>query len=396
MLLHILRHLATDSHTSVGIVSVREGPLLEDFARFAPVTILETGWTRFFSLMEQGLDSVSQRLGHRGLAAASAVVRAVRRTLMRRRFGKLAAFSCIYANSAVACICFDALPPDHPPLITHVHELEFGLRHGIPPRAMKHMFEKTDHFVACSLAVRDNLTINHGVPEEKVDLCYEPVDGASLADARRRYERKDILNELSLPHNALVIGACGTREWRKGTDLFGLVAAKVLRQRPADPIYFLWVGGTPAHLSDAQFLFDFEKLGLDDRLRLIDFTAEPHRYFSIFDVFLLTSREDPFPLAALEAATLGIPVVAFDSGGASEMLGNGMGSVVKYADVDSMAEAAVSLLADSHAARSVGAKTSREFPHIYEAASTTQRILGIIAAATHAQSRAQIPRRDAG
>jgi glycosyltransferase involved in cell wall biosynthesis len=77
-----------------------------------------------------------------------------------------------------------------------------------------------------------------------------------------------------------------------------------------------------------------------------------------FDVFTLTSREDPFPLAMLEAAGLGVPVVSFATSGAVEFAGSGGGDplaeVVPYLDVPAMVGAVIRLLDDACARRALG------------------------------------------
>ena len=62
-------------------------------------------------------------------------------------------------------------------------------------------------------------------------------------------------------------------------------------------------------------------------------------FFSAADAFLLTSREDPFPTVAIEAMSVGLPVLAFDgSGGMAEFLKEeGLGYVVPYCDAPAMA-----------------------------------------------------------
>ena len=57
-------------------------------------------------------------------------------------------------------------------------------------------------------------------------------------------------------------------------------------------------------------------------------------YFSIFDVFALMFREDPFPLVCLEAALLEKPNLCFArAGGASELVESDSGFVVPYLDL---------------------------------------------------------------
>ena len=62
------------------------------------------------------------------------------------------------------------------------------------------------------------------------------------------------------------------------------------------------------------------RLGLDEKLH---FTGEvdPHPYYRMLDVMVLTSISEGQPLALLEAMAAGVPVVATDVGGCAETLG---------------------------------------------------------------------------
>src|SRR5262249_38488622 len=147
---------------------------------------------------------------------------------------------------------------------------------------------------------------------------------------------------------------------RKGVDLFAQVARRILLGG-AEPglksslgAWFLWVG----HLSDPGLknwlAHDAETAGMTGRIRFIGPCDDPSAYFQAADVFLLTSREDPFPCVNLEAIASGLPVVAFEgAGGAPEVLENA-GVVVPYLDVDAMAEAVVRLLDNDPARQAAG------------------------------------------
>lgn len=71
-------------------------------------------------------------------------------------------------------------------------------------------------------------------------------------------------------------------------------------------------------------------------------------WFALGDVMALTSREDPYPLVALECATLGIPIVTYRNGGLPELLTSAGPSaargIVDHLDVGAMAESVIALL----------------------------------------------------
>jgi hypothetical protein len=82
--------------------------------------------------------------------------------------------------------------------------------------------------------------------------------------------------------------------------------------------------------------------------------------YAAADVYALTSREDPFPSAVLEAMASGLPIVVFEnSGGIVELVRNAGGISVPYLDVEAMARELASLLCDSAAASEIGASMAR-------------------------------------
>lgn len=62
-------------------------------------------------------------------------------------------------------------------------------------------------------------------------------------------------------------------------------------------------------------------------------------YYTAADVMLCCSKQESLPTVCLEAQCCGTPVVAFDVGGVSETIGEGMGELVPLGDISAMAAA---------------------------------------------------------
>jgi glycosyltransferase involved in cell wall biosynthesis len=63
----------------------------------------------------------------------------------------------------------------------------------------------------------------------------------------------------------------------------------------------------------------------------VEAVSNPLDYLSVFDIFALTSREDPYPLVVLEAALLQKPMVCFEkAGGAQDLIETDAGLIVPY------------------------------------------------------------------
>jgi L-malate glycosyltransferase len=82
-------------------------------------------------------------------------------------------------------------------------------------------------------------------------------------------------------------------------------------------------------------------------------------FLSVSDVFLLTSAQESFGLAALEAMACEVPVVASKVGGLPEIIENGVTGYLCPPDaVDEMAERAIALLRDADRRRAMGEKAA--------------------------------------
>lgn len=247
------------------------------------------------------------------------------------------------------------------PVICHAHEMDHEL--GLTGKAnLEALADSVTRFVACSRAVRDSLRRCAGVPEEKIVVVPECVDverALRLAeegggqDARgpltARDGRPPTAGEGCSPLR--VVCGMGTVGWRKGTDLF----LRVLAELGAD-WQGVWIGDLQASPEAERLRHDLRALGLEGRMRFTGSLANPFAVLRQAEVFCLTSREDPYPLAMVEAAALGLPVVGFrGSGGVEEFAAAGGAVLADYADTRGMAA-----LARAAAGNAAGAALARQ------------------------------------
>ena len=245
-------------------------------------------------------------------------------------------YDLIYVNTGATVNLLSLAKKYHPkvPVVCHVHELDFILKYHCDPH-FKNSTHLIDHFVAVSEQVKNTLVTKYDVSPDIVTVIrpFMPVSNKSVNSK----EVAKIKQTLNLPEDAFVAGACGVGGWRKGTDLFLQVAQAAIK-KSKNNIHFVWIGFNKGSHDFDTIMFDAQKLGIADRIHLIEKVPNPLDYFSNFDLFVLTSREDPYPLVCLEAASLGKPVICFkESGGIPEFVERGGGFSVPYLDTEAMA-----------------------------------------------------------
>jgi N-acetyl-alpha-D-glucosaminyl L-malate synthase BshA len=92
-----------------------------------------------------------------------------------------------------------------------------------------------------------------------------------------------------------------------------------------------------------------KELNLEKEVYFLGKSRDVDSYVSSADLFLLPSAQESFGLAALEAMSYGIPIIATNVGGLPELIEDGKtGFLSPLGDVEGMARNAIRLLTDPH------------------------------------------------
>ena len=245
----------------------------------------------------------------------------------------------IYVNSTAALPIVTQLKLPKAPIILHVHELLTSIQ--IETRGCGDLLAQwPNRYIAVSQAVVCVLVDTFGVDPEKIALVhgFVPDSYGDLAAAAPSTAK-------TTPPSAirpLVIGGAGRPHWRKGPLLWLQMAQELIAILGPGNVRFIWVG-VGDDIEGLTFTEMRRKLGLEDQVELVPVTSEPLAHFAKFDLFAMTSWEDPFPLVVLENMILGNPVVCFaGGGGAGEAVGT-TGVIVPKFSPRAMAEAIAEL-----------------------------------------------------
>lgn len=310
-----------------------------DPERYRPLVVMPHRGPLVEDLLELGVDTVigpvavmrRELLGPRGLMRLSREAGRQRRALAPLRF------DLVHANTSAIL----PVPPRRAaPLVVSVREVYAGWGALWPP--YRAVLERADALLCVSEAVREQF--GPAAPARVVH------DG--LAVRHVRAPRATARATLAIAPDAFVVAVLGRiTEW-KGQ---ALLAAALEQPGLQDAVGLVAGDPWPGQEHRARGL---------GRLRLLGFQDDLGTVLGAADVVVVPStRPDPLPNAALEAAAAGACVVAAAHGGLPEIVRHDeTGILFEPGDADALARALLDLAHDPGRARRLGVAAARDVP----------------------------------
>lgn len=232
------------------------------------------------------------------------------------------------------------------PCLWHVHDIY--QRRG--ERAFVGLMSLLAHrIVAISQAVASSLP---RWAKPKVRVVHNGVDMAAFAPSQ--VNRQDARRSLCLPSEGLIVGNVAWLAPWKGQHLLLKGAARLLDRFPTAVFVIV---GEAAHSSYADYVTGLRRQAepLADRVRFLGRQGEMPQVMGALDLLVHAAEAEPFGRVLIEAMAMGVPVVAFADGGVPEIVLDGeTGCLVSPGDVNALAEAMATLLADDTLRQTMG------------------------------------------
>ena len=221
---------------------------------------------------------------------------------------------------------------------------------GIARWPMRHLLRGADAIIACSAELAADVRRLEPRVADRLHVVPNGVNVVALkADVEPGFRLPDPLA------SRRYVLCVATFEHKKGLDVLIKAFARVAAHIP--DVQLALVGRFGPLVADLERLAAASGAG-----ERIHFQFDlPHRCIPVYlaeaSLFCLASRAEGHPLALLEAAAFGLPVIATPVGGTRETIPDDrFGLLVPVDDVDALAEAMTRFLEDRDLATSVGAR----------------------------------------
>ncbi len=230
----------------------------------------------------------------------------------------------------------------HIPYITTLHGTDITLVGKDPSfePVITFAINQSDGVTAVSQSLKDD-TFEHFNITRDIEVIPNFVN---LDTIEHKWEEKHGLKKMYAPNGELIISHISNfRKVKRIPDILKIFA-KVRKEKPAK---LLLVGDGPERVHIRN---QCEELGICDDVILMGKLKSPDEILSISDLFLLTSENESFGLAALEAMAYGVPVISSNTGGIPEVNKHGYsGFLSDVGDIDDMVKNALIILKDEKA-----------------------------------------------
>ena len=194
--------------------------------------------------------------------------------------------------------------------------------------------------------------LGNGIDLDRFDP--EKVDDVRRADVRR---------EMGVDTDAVVCGVVGRLVWEKGYREVFDAAARLRTFAPS--VRVVVVGPSDPEKGDGLSETDLAE-AREHGVVFLGLRSDMEAVYAAMDVYVLASHREGFPRSAMEAAAMGLPVVATDVRGCRQVVDDGQtGRLVPVRDAEAIAGAVAALAGDAEARSTMGRagrdKARREF-----------------------------------
>jgi glycosyltransferase involved in cell wall biosynthesis len=230
-----------------------------------------------------------------------------------------------------------------PALIYSEHLFSMDARRGlfkVPWYAIERAICRRADFITTGCDANADRAVRYGwATEDRIAVRRYGIDQAAIsAQAAQRLTRA----ELGLPSGTLLVGTVGRLIPQKGFTYLLHAMKRVIAQHPRAHCLIIGDGPLRGTLEE-----EGRKLGIAEQVRFLGAQSSPWSTLASCDVIALPSLFEGLWLALIEALSLGLPVVATNTGGATEALATGRnGLLVPTRDATALAAGLIRLLDD--------------------------------------------------
>ena len=217
-------------------------------------------------------------------------------------------------------------------------------------------------------------------PEERIKVIPLGIDINKFITHKNS---KDYVREkLKINDESILIGIIGRIDPKKGQD-FLIRAVRELRKTNYNIELLIFGSPTINEVSGEKFFNTLKrltaKMDLEKAIHFKEYSKDVQLFYDAIDIFAITSLSETFGMVTLEAMASKIPIIASNTGGSPEILGNGkFGLLYEYGNIDSFCKRVKWILENEKEAGKMASAAQQEAIDNYSELSVAEKISALI------------------
>jgi glycosyltransferase involved in cell wall biosynthesis len=195
-------------------------------------------------------------------------------------------------------------------VIYHVHGWSFSGASGVTGKAFLFLerlfFYLTDHYIfVCRQDLIEFIDFGGNKKiENRSSIIYPGANFSTSID--NISNRSNLRKSLGFNEDDFIIGTIARLDYQKNPFFFIYFASLYIRINKN--VKFLWIGDGAYYDKVMQLIKD---RGLESKIILAGYIPDVESYYSVFDIFTITSRYEGLPVTSIKSIAAKVPVVGF-------------------------------------------------------------------------------------
>lgn len=265
------------------------------------------------------------------------------------------------------------------PLVATIHSTEVGRSHGLhgPDSYLIDGFEwwltyEAKRVIVASYSMKREVEEHFHLPSEKIDVIPNAIDASKY---EVNIDRGAVKRKFGIDPGERVVLFIGRLVPQKGAEYLIMATPKIIEQHPEARIVIVGNGWVKGHLLNLALSTGYSHkitfLGFISDRDLIELTLSS-------DVLVIPSIYEPFGIVALEGMAAGVPIVASNVGGLSEVIEHDKTGFLAYRESpDSIAWGVNRILSDPGYASWLVQNAKKKIREVYSWEAVARRTIEV-------------------
>lgn len=251
------------------------------------------------------------------------------------------------------------------PSLTLVYYQQMDTRHNKRDFFHSWAYAKLSHWFTLTTMMKENVLFSTRMPESKISVLPLGTDLKRFNPAQ--FSKAEARTYFGIDKRKKIVGLLGRFDKGKGQHILLRAIPAIVKKFP-NTLFVLAGEETAGENGFKKELHELcRTLAIEKYVLFLPFTEHVPKFMAALDLFIMPSFAETFGLVLIEAMAMGLPVIATNSGGVTDLVNHQQtGLLIEPGNVEQVSAAIQTILADAQLAQALGSEARRTALHRFD------------------------------